>query len=219
MPSSSPLPGLERLLEVCRVRAHPVKLEPPPRSSEPRDGLVAGQPMDPQLAEVHARANYLWIHDELYLFPVHHTRRPDLHRVNAHWRRDWEEPFASLLVFGKDDRLAYCYATVPLLGEPRGPQPVVWVDVYETLYAVPVASSVDQFFATYARYLDVAPSSTVESEDLPAPRAFPWDAAEFISQDRALVRRVEAGHFDFLLRPSLRAREWVARRVLASINR
>ncbi|MBM7113590.1 hypothetical protein [Archangium primigenium] len=215
MPSHRPLPGLERLLEVCRARAHPVKLEPPVAPGA--DALVAGQPLDAQLAAIHARANYLWVHDELYLFPARHVRRPDLHRVNAHWRQDWEEPFASLLVFGKDDRLAYCYATVPWLAEaPGGPQPVVWVDVYETLYAIPVASSVDGFLATYARYLDVAPSSTAQSEDLPPPRSFPWDAGAFIAQDLALVRRVEAGHFDGLLHPSARARDWMARRVLQS---
>jgi hypothetical protein len=216
MSSPPALPGFERLLEVCQARGHPVKREPPLDSREDR---VAGQPVDAQLAAVHARVNYLWIHDELYLFPVRHARRPDLHRVNAHWRRDWEEPFASLLVFGKDDRLAYCYATVPARADARGVQPVVWVDVYETLYALPVASSVDRFFATYARYLDLAPSSTVEHEDLPPPRAFPWDAAELIADDAALVRGVGAGAFDFLLRSNLRAREWVERRVLGRLSR
>ncbi|OJH39278.1 hypothetical protein [Cystobacter ferrugineus] len=219
MPSAIALPGFERLLEVCLSRDHPLKLEPPLAPGRRREGFVAGQPMDPQLAAVHSRTGYLWIHGELFLFPLRHERRPDLHRVNAHWRRDWAAPFGSLLVFGKDDRLAYCYATVPERADAEGVQPVVWVDVYESLYAIPVASSVDRFLATYARYLEVAPSSMADSEDLPPPRTFPWDAADIIARDEVLVRRIQAGHFDFLLQANTRAREWVAFRLGAGVRR
>ena len=219
MPSTIALPGLKRLLEVCLARALPLKLEPPAASGRQVEGSVAGQPMDPQLAAVHARVGYLWIHGELSLFPLRHERRPDLHRVNAHWRGEWREPFGELLVFAKDDRLAYCYATVPERVDARGVQPVVWVDVYESLYAIPVASSVDQFFATYARYLEVAPSSTADSEDLPPPRTFPWDAADIIARDEGLVRRIQAGHFDFLLQANAPAREWVESRLGAGVRR
>lgn len=219
MQSATALPGFERLLEVCRSRAHPLKVEPPLPSSRAVAASVAGRPMDPQLAAVHARAGYLWVRDELYLFPERHERRPDLHQVNAHWRRDWVEPFGSLLVFAKDDRLAYCYATVPSLVDARGLQPVVWVDVYEALYAVPVASCVDHFFSTYARYLEAAPEASGAEEHAPPPRAFPWSASEPIARDEELVRRIQAGHFDFLLEASTRAREWVEAVVAASLRR
>ncbi|HYO73327.1 MAG TPA: hypothetical protein VEU33_45410 [Archangium sp.] len=208
MQSATALPGVERLVEVCQGRAHPLKLEPP-TSGGPVEPSVAGQPMDPQLAVLYARVGYLWVRDELYLFPARHEQRPDLHRVNAHWRKDWVAPFGSLLVFAKDDRLAYCYATVPSLADARGVQPVVWVDVYEALYAVPVASCVDHFFATYARYLEAAPKVSPDEQHAPPRRTFPWDAAEAIARDVALVRRVQAGHFDFLMKESTRAREWV----------
>jgi hypothetical protein len=203
------LPGFERLLGVCRSRAHPLKLELPPPFRGPVEATVAGKPMDPQLAAVHARVGHLWVRDELYLFPERHERRPDLHRVNAYWRREWSEPFGSLLVFGKDDRLAYCYATVPALVDERGLQPVVWVDVYEALYAVPVASCVDHFFDTYARYLEAAPDVAGDGEDEPPLRAFPWSASRVIARDRELMKRVRAGHFDFLLKANAWAREWV----------
>jgi hypothetical protein len=209
MQSATELPGFERLLEVCRSRAHPLKVEPPLPSARPVEASVAGQPMDPQLAALHARTGYLWVRDELYFFPARHERRPDLHRVNAHWRKDWAEPFGSLLVFAKDDRLAYCYATVPSLVDARGLQPVVWVDVYEALYAVPVASCVDHFFATYARYLEAAPVVSGDEEHAPPLRAFPWSATEAIARDQELVRSIRAGHFDFLLTANARAREWV----------
>jgi hypothetical protein len=208
MQSETALPGFERLLEVCRSRAHPLKQEPPLPPEHPVAASVAGQPMDPQLAALHARVGYLWVRDELYVFPERHALRPDLHRVNTHWRQEWAEPFGSLLVFAKDDRLAYCYATVPSLVDARGLQPVVWVDVYEALYAVPVASSIDAFFDTYARYLEAAPASPGD-EDGPPLRVFPWSASQVIVQDRELVKRVRAGHFDFLLKGNAWAREWV----------
>lgn len=219
MPSPTALPGLERLLEVCRARAHPLKLEPPLAPSHRTDARVAGQPMDPLLAALHARTSYLWIHGELSLFPTRHERWPDLPRTNAWWRTDWERPFGELLVFAKDDRLAYCYATVPGLADPHGVQPVVWVDVYETLYALPVASSVDRFLDTYAHYLEVAPSCIADSEDLPPPRSFPWDAAAPIARDLPLLRRVRAGDFDFLVQGNARAREWVAALPDAALRR
>lgn len=207
MQPETALPGFERLLEVCRSRAHPLKLEPPLLSGGPGEPSVAGQPMDAQLAAVHARVGYLWVRDELYVFPERHERRPDLHRVNEYWRREWVEPFGSLLVFAKDDRLAYCYATVPALADGKGLQPVVWVDVYEALYAVPVASSIDHFFDTYSRYLE----AFGDEEDEPSLRAFPWSASGVICQDRALVERIRAGHFDFLMQANARAQEWVER--------
>lgn len=207
MQSATALTGLERLLEVCRSRAHPLKQEPP-LPSEPPALSVAGLPMDPHLAALHSRVGYLWVRDELYVFPERHAHRPDLHQVNTHWRRDWAEPFGSLLVFAKDDRLAYCYATVPSLVDARGLQPVVWVDVYEALYAVPVASCIDAFLDTYARYLEAAPASHA-GEDGPPLRVFPWNASPFISRDRELLTRIRAGHFDFLLEANARAREWV----------
>lgn len=207
----SALPGLEHLLEVCRSRSHPTKQEPPlPPQALP--------PMDAQLAAVHARVGFLWVRDEFLLLPARHVHRPDLRGVNEHWRREWAEPFGSLFVFAKDDRLAYCYATVPGVEGHEGQQPVVWLDPYEELYAVPVASGVDAFFDTYARYLDHA-LKTRDDEDTPPLRAFPWSATRFIARDRELVEQLHAGRFDFLMQANARAREWAAQVASASVRR
>jgi hypothetical protein len=95
---------------------------------------------------------------------------------------------------------------------------VVWVDVYEALYAVPVASCIGSFLDTYARYLEAAPASHAD-EDGPSPRVFPWSASPFIARDRELVTRLRAGHFDFLLEANARAREWVDALAGASVSR
>jgi hypothetical protein len=187
-----------------------MKLEPP-LSFE-------GPPLDAQLAAVHARVGYLWVKDEFFLFPVRHERRLELRRVNERWRRDWAEPFGSLEVFAQDDRLAYFYATVPGLEDAKGRRPVVWVDVYEDLYAVPVASSVDMFFDTYARYLERA-LDTREDEEAPPPRPFPWSASGIIARDRELVAGLQAGRFDFLMPQKEELRQWVSQVVGASVRR
>jgi hypothetical protein len=211
MRSVSALPGFERLLEVCRSRVHPMKLEPPLESG----GLL----VDPVLAAVHARVGYLWVRDGFSLFPARHERRPDLRRENEHWRRQWAEPFGSLLVFARDDRLAYSYATVPSLADERGAQPVVWVDVYEALYAVPVASDVDRFFDTWARYLESAPEVPGGEEYAPLDRTFPWSASELIARDRPLVELLRAGRFDFLMEKNAEARRWAGQVLDARVSR
>lgn len=213
MQSVSKLPGFERLLKVCQSRAHPMKLEPPVEPGLGAETSVAGQPLDPVLAAVHARAGYLWVRDGFSLFPTRHERWPDLRRENEQWRRRWAEPFGSLLVFARDDRLAYCYATVPGLADDKGVQPVVWVDVYEALYAVPVASDVDRFFDTWARYLESAPEVPGGEEYVLVDRSFPWSAPELIARDRPLVELLRAGRFDFLMERNAEARLW-AREVL-----
>ncbi len=213
-----PLPGFERLLKVCRSR-HQHKVEPPLPPELRAETAIGGRPMDPQLAAVHARVGSLWVREELAVLPIRHEQRPDMQRINAHWRREWAEPFGSLCVFARDDRLSYCYATVPSLAGEKGTQPVVWVDIYETLYAVPVASDVDHFFDTYARYLEAAPPLPEGEEFVPPTRNFPWDAAQFIARDRALVAMLRAGRFDFLMEKNAEAREWVAKVAAASVRK
>jgi hypothetical protein len=204
-----PLPGFERLLKVCRTRRHPHKVEPP-LPPELRAGFsVGGLPMDPQLAAVHERVGYLWVREEIAVLPLMHELRPDVLRLNADWRREWAEPFGSLCVFARDDRLTYCYATVPALADETGTQPVVWVDIYEKLYAVPVGSDVDHFFDTYARYMESAPPFPEGADFAPRTTTFPWNASEFVARDRRLVTMLRAGRFDFLLKNNTQARKWV----------
>jgi hypothetical protein len=195
------LPGLERLLEVCRRKGIAVKQEPPVSPALEAGTSVGGQPLDPVLAAVHARLGSLWVKEEFFLFRRNGGQRFGLAQVNERWRQVRPEPFGSLLVFAEEDRLGYLYATVPRLADSRGRQPVVRLDVYEAPYALPVASDVDRFFDTYARYLEA---------ELPEP--FPWAVPELLARDGPLVALLEAGRFDRLLpAEGTQAREWSAR--------
>jgi hypothetical protein len=203
------LPGLERLLEVCRRQGIAVKQEPPVAPALEAGAPVAGQPLDPVLAAVHARMGSFWVKDEFFLFRRNGGQRFDLGRVNARWRQVRPEPFGSLLVFAEEDRLGYLYATVPRLADSRGRQPVVKLDVYEAPYALPVASDVDRFFDTYARYLE-AVRPGVGEEQVPPP--FPWAVPELLVRDGPLVALLEAGRFERLLPvEAAQAREWYGR--------
>jgi hypothetical protein len=196
-----------------------MKLEPPLESGLVAGTVVAGQSVDPVLAAVHARAGYLWVRDGFSLFPARHERWPDLRRENEQWRRQWAEPFGSLFVFARDDRLAYRYAMVPSLADERGAQPVVWVDVYETLYALPVASDVDRFLDTWACYLESAPEVPGDEASTPLDRTFPWGASTLIARDRPLVEMLRAGRFDFLMEKNAEARRWARELVDARVSR
>jgi len=219
MPSAPSLPGLARLLAVCRERGLPVVQEPPAPSTPRVGALIAGQPVDPLLAAVHACVGYIGIEEEFFLLRIRDERNFDLGRVNEEWRRDWPEPFRSLLVFAKEDRLAYYFATVPALASESAPQPVVKVDVHEELYALPVASDVDRFFETYSRYLEALVASPDYEEDGAAALTFPWDVPELIARDQPLVELLRAGRFDFLMAKSADARKWVSQVVAASVRR
>lgn len=202
------LSGLERLLEVCRQIGLSTRLEPPISPALASGELVAGLPVDPVLAVVHERVGYLSIAEEFFLLPVKEEQSLAIARVNEDWRRDWVEPFRSLLVFAKEDRLAYYYATVPGLANESGLQPVVKVDVHEDLYALPVASDMNRFFEVYSRYLEALVRAPDYEEDGSSALIFPWHVPEFIAQDRPLMEMLRAGCFDFLVEGNADAREW-----------
>lgn len=212
------LPGLERLLEVCRAKGLSAVHEPPD-SALVAGTLMAGQPVDALLAAVHARLGFLGIKEEFFLLRVKDAQKFDIATVNADWRQDWSEPFRSLLVFAKEDRLAYYYATVPALTSESAVQPVVKVDVHEELYAVPVASDMDRFFDTYSRFLESLVESPFYEEDGSAALVFPWDVPELIARDHPLVEMLRAGRFDFLMDKNADARQWVSQVLAASVRR
>lgn len=111
----------------------------------------------------------------------------------------WPEPFRSLLIFGCKEASAYRYATVPHLVDVHGFQPVVDVDPYEDFYALPVASNVDRFFGTYARYLELIYETPELAEERGAWPVFPWDVPELIAADRPLMGMIVEGRFDTLM--------------------
>ena len=210
MPPEASLPGLARLLEVCRNLGLRLDQEPPRLPTLPVGALVAGLPLDSLLAAVHTQVGYVGLEEGFVLLRAEDAQHSDLLRVNERWRRDHADPFGSLLVFGKEDMLAYHYATVPHLADARGVQPVVKVDMHEEPYAVPLASTVDRFFDTYSRYLEVLVAEPGFEELGPAVRTFPWQVPELIAQDQPLVELLQTGRFDFLMPKDEETRSWVA---------
>jgi hypothetical protein len=88
---------------------------------------------------------------------------------------------------------------VPSLASPEGLQPVIILDPYETMYALPVASNLHQFFETYTRYLEMQ----LEDPDCQADGfsivISPWKAPGLIARDRLLVGMIREGRFDHLM--------------------
>jgi hypothetical protein len=192
-------------------------LEPPSGSALTGGAPLAGLSTDPVLAAIHARVGGLELKEGFTLLRLEDEQRFDLTQVNEEWRRDWREPFRSLLVFAKEEALAIYYATVPGLAEGMGAQPVVVVNVHEEPYALPIASNVDRFFDVYSRYLDIIVKDPDYEEQGPSVLAFPWGVAECIARDRPLVERLRVGHFDSLMPKDEETREWVAQVVGAVV--
>ncbi len=234
------LPGFERLRQVCRIHGMELHQEPPVSLGLVAGESVAGLPCDPVLADVHARVGKVVLTDGIFLFPSNSEEGSVLENENKEWRQQWPAPFKGLLVFAQDPGLAYYFATVPSLADDKGIQPVVWVDTYEDLCAIPIASSVDRLFDTYSRALecwvelireDAESKARHEAEfGPPAPDSlwalldeqtpvlnFPFEALDLIARDEPLVELLRAGRFDFLMESCPDALSWAAK-VLAAAS-
>jgi hypothetical protein len=223
MMNEIPMPGLERLLVVCEkypVRAHIRK----PWGGAPSAGtLLLGRPVDPMLAAFYSRLGGLLLDLDLYVNACDEQVNGIL-LANEEVQPHWPEPFRSLLLFGGMDASSYTFATVPSLADARGFQPVVRINPYEDIYALPIASNVDRFFDTYARYLELIYQTPELNEERGAWPVFPWEVPELIAADRALMGLLVEGRFDFLMfqegvegrRVHEEIREWVAQLRAAS---
>lgn len=213
-----PMPGLDRLLAVCEKYSVRVKIRKPWGGAPAPGTLLLGRPMDPMLADFYVRSGGLNLDFDLFVEPCDEQVNGIL-MANEESQRDWPEPFRSLLVFGRMEALAYTYATVPSLADAQGLQPVVEVDPYEDIYALPVASNVDRFFDVYARYLEFVYELPDCREDRGAWPPFPWSVPELIATDRPLMGMIMEGRFDFLMfqegvearRVNEEIREWIAK--------
>jgi hypothetical protein len=199
------LPGLERLMEADRKYGLRGRLRSPvphpPGSGEP----FLGRPFDPMLAAFYRRLGGLSFYLNLFIEP---GNEHGILVENESVLPQWPEPFRSLLIFGSEEALAYRYATVPSMADEQGFQPVVLVDPYEDIHAVPIASNVDRFFDAYARYLELIHETPEFRDDRDARPPFPRGVPELIAADRTLVGMLVDGRFDFLMfQPAVQNRE------------
>jgi hypothetical protein len=215
MEQSMDLPGLEHLLKVCQERN--LGLETSPPASEPlkTGSLLEGLPFDPILASVYARLGQaVFSTNEMLMcwaLVASTDDAHDLEETNKWWRENWwKELGMPVIVFGGD---VYTYATVPDLADEWGMQPVVMVDTYESDPKVmPVASNVDRFFDTFARYLEAKASDPDYQESGETSIQFPWDATEILARDERLVELMRAGRFEPLMKHvDEETRRWAAK--------
>lgn len=211
------LPGLERLLDVCR-RLRLSLLTLPPGQVPPASGTrMGGLPLDPMLAAFYARFGKAVFAAEIGgmgLVQLDDTVN-ELEAQNREWQRDWPERFpVPVFLFGGEPGLAYSYATLPGLADAEGLQPVVRVDTHEEPYALPVASNVDAFFAVYSRYLEALVAHPDYAQEGSAALTFPRGVPHLLAQDTRLVELMRSGCCEPLLGTD-ENRAWVARVVAA----
>jgi hypothetical protein len=201
------LPGLDRLIAICKQHSLPLRLSPPVKTAPKPGDSILGAPVDPQLVAVYQRMS------GGELGPL------SLYSPGSDWNHliPWNErlrefdiiEFRSSLIFGEKTGFALYFATVPQLANPQGLQPVIYIEAMEFPSAVPVASSVDRFFDIYSRYLELM---VVDPEYLygGVPDViFPWSVGQLIASDEPLVRLAQAGRFDFLTQDDEEAHQWV----------
>ncbi|PTL75216.1 hypothetical protein [Vitiosangium sp. GDMCC 1.1324] len=210
---SMALPGLERLMEVCLRLNLGLKTSPPSRKPLTAGSLLEGVPFDPILAGVYARMGHAAFATKVMRWVLARSDEQVhwLEEDNKRWREKWwKELGEPVIVFGGD---VYTYATVPGLADTWGRQPVVMVDTYEFEPKVmPIASNVDRFFDTCARYLEAKVLHPHYQGAGDLDLRFPWDAIEILARDERLAELMRAGRFDSLMKNADdETRRWAAK--------
>jgi hypothetical protein len=214
------LAGLERLMNVCRRLNLSLETSPPSHSPLQAGTLLAGLPLDPVLAAVYARLGYAAFATDVagVILCRSDDEERELQEDNERWIEDHREQLAlPTFVFAGEPTMAYHYATVPSLADEQGRQPVVRVDVYEDIYAQPIASDVDRFFEAYARYLE-ALVTLPEARQEAGLLTFPWEVPDILGRDGRLVELIQEGRFDSLML-NAETLGWARKVVNAGISR
>ncbi|WP_224241329.1 hypothetical protein [Hyalangium gracile] len=184
-------------------------------ANAPKAGdAVLGEPFDPQLAAVYHRFGAADFGPLSLYGPG--SESLDLIPWNERLRELDAVQFRSSLIFGRKTGFSLYFATVPRLATPEGLQPVVYIEAVDALTCVPVASSVDRFFDTYSRYLELM---VVDPEYIASrlpESVFPWSVPHLIAHDEPLVAQVRAGAFDFLTPDEDLPHPWVQKLRTAS---
>jgi hypothetical protein len=207
MSTGTPLPGFDRLITVCQQHSLPLQLAPP-MSTAPRPGeSILGEPVDPQLATVYERTGG----GDLGPLSLYSPGSEWNHLIpwNERLRESDAIQLRSSLIFGEKTGFALYFATVPRLADAQGLQPVIYLQAMDSLSAAPVASSVDRFFDTYSRYLELMVADPGYVHNRVPEIHFPWDVQQLITRDEPLMALARAGRFDFLTRDDAEARQWV----------
>jgi hypothetical protein len=202
MMESVELPGLERLLGVCRKLKLELTISPPAREPLRAGSVLAGVPFDPMLASVYARLGHAAFATEVMGWVLIRSDEQvhTLEEENEWWRETWwKELGEPVIVFGSE---VNAYATVPGLADGGGRQPVVSVNTYDLdgPKVMPVASNVDRFFDSYSRYLEALVAHPGYQESGEKVLTFPWDATGILARDERLVALMRAGRFDALMK-------------------
>lgn len=204
----SQLEGLRRLEEVCRRHGLPVeRVSLEGRGPGPGE-LFLGQPFDPVLSAIYREMGGATL-GELHLYSMKGAQSR-LQSINEGMRWGMQEPYLSCLLFGQIQGMAYYLATVPPLADPKGFQPVVFIDGYEGDQVLPVASSVDEFFMTYAMYVERLVATPEYMADRHVSLHFPTSVPELIARDKALVEALTSGRFSALMGEDEESRRWVS---------
>jgi len=193
------MPGLARLLDAGRRHGLNLKDWPAGHTPHRAGELVCGMPVDPMLSAAWTLVGKVAIGEFNSLLIRCDDELNGLLLENEEWQSFfpsdfWPDHFRLLMFFGR--KMLYGYATVPGLANSEGLQPVVHVDPYEEIYALPIASDVDRFFESYARYLEMAGGDQEYGEHLFDYVTFPWNVPEIIALDRPLVEMIRRGCFD-----------------------
>jgi hypothetical protein len=197
--SVTALPGFDRLVRTARRYGVPVETLPagqsPPRAGE----MMFGMPVDPQLSAAFHLVGKLVLAPDCWLMIRCDDERNGFLLSNKEWQAQfpsefWPDHFRSIMIFGS--KMLYRYATVPEFANSEGVQPVIHLDPYEDIYALPVASGVDRFFDTYSRYLEAIVDDPDFKETGTPQVSFPWGVPEIIAGDQPLVEMIKMGCFD-----------------------
>jgi hypothetical protein len=206
------LPGLDSLLETCQRLDVPVELAAPSHSPLTEDEVPNARPLDPYLRALYARLGGMVVGRSIGDLQLY--RRDGsingLKTLNDEQVSEFEEPFRSVLAFAGTPGTLYCFALVPWLADEKGVQPVILIDPYEEIHALPIASSLDQFFKAYARCLEFVvanPWSSVTD----VPHVNFWSLPEELAKDRRFVEMLSSGRFSALMKQDDEARAWVRR--------
>lgn len=183
---------------------------PPPNVPE----TMIDAPLDPELRPLYQMYDGMHWRAPDFDLRIYPLTGPDaLEWRNLSQRRSPDDyvpayPFDSLIIYAQYCLRASYLATIPALADQSGCQPVLYVDTHETVWAVPIASTVDGAFALISRYLEdtVARYGRGGVSEV----QFPLDIPGLVANDAALVTRVKSGAFAKWIRGDASIQAWLS---------